>query len=121
MHWSMRIRSSLDVTADLLTTTTEVAELAKAAVKFGANITMRPDQERDGTAARLWREEGDGLSEDLPRLVLLLAIAEDKTVDQVLQDVRARLVAWHAPMDRPPSDMAGIGEDPASYGQPRAD
>lgn len=117
----MRIRSHLDVTADLLSTTTEVAEVAKAAVKFGASITMRPDPDQLGTAARLRREEGDWLSEDLPRLVFLLAMAEDKTIDQVLKDVRTCLVAWHAPMDRPPSDMAGIGEGPSSFGQPHDD
>lgn len=118
----MRLQSHLDVTVDLLSTTTEVAEVAKAAAKFGASITMRPDPKHPGSQEiRLLREEPDWPTQDLARLVYLQAMALDMSVNDVLAQVRQRLEKWDAPLDRPPSDAAGIGEAAAETGEPSAE
>lgn len=110
---NMRTRSHVGITVDCINGSSEVAEIAKAAAKFGYRLTQENYKTDHGamfTAARLHRDEPDWLSSDLPRLVYIEAMTSGRSVVDVLQSVRVRLEDLHAEVDRPPSDVAGIGE-----------
>ena len=109
----MRATSETAVTIDSMPTTIEVAEVAKAAMKFGYRMVQEQYVSDGGTPmtqAHMTRTEPAWLSEELACLVFLQALAAGHSVDKVLTDVRLRLERWHVPIDRPPSDEPGIGE-----------
>src|SRR5450756_415903 len=112
----MRVRSTSEVHIDLITTQTEVAELAKAAQALGCRMILEPRFDNDegiGSSARLTRLDETWGSTDLAAQVVLHAVAEDESPEKVLESLLVTIKRWGMSIDRKPSDVTPIGEGKA--------
>jgi len=99
------------VRLSLLSDVATIAEVAKAAVKFGYRSVIEKDPERSSfDHAVLSRADEDLLSHDLVRLVYLQALAANQPINEVLAQIRAGLEKLGAPLDRRLADAPGIGD-----------
>lgn len=104
----MRIRATSKVHVDLITTSSDVAELAKASQKFGYRMTIEPDN--PGSTAEMVRTAEWFGSDDLAAQVFLQALCDGRSPIDVLDGIRARLVEWGVNVEVPPADTTPIGE-----------
>jgi hypothetical protein len=107
----MRALSESRTRVDCLKDQHEVAEIAKFAAKFGYHFTLSPSTENSMYESVMTRTAETFLRDDLAQLVYLTAIADNESVEKVLDGVRRKLSDHHhIALDVPPSDQAGIGE-----------
>jgi hypothetical protein len=109
----MKTESFLAVTFSKLDTTTEMAEIAKLAMKAAADLNVERVEDGNGRLvprATMTRTRPGDLVQDIAWLVYADGMTRGKSPSAVLDDVRALLEKMHVPLDVPPSDGPGIAE-----------
>ena len=84
--------------------TQDVGELSKLGVRLGYSVGIDPNQDMV-----LQRVELAWLINEIAAMVAVEATAKDMAAEDVLEQVRRRLVEIHFPAGKP-SDARGIGE-----------
>lgn len=91
----MRIQSTTRLTIDLLHKGDEIAQVARFAARFGLPMTLGPSRENSFLEARMERSELALAFADTAASVCAQAMADGKSVDDVLAQVRNQIVeSW---------------------------
>lgn len=101
------------VTIDLLNSTADIAEFAKAAAKFGMRMVLEPAPVEgfpDSWKVSLEHAEPVWIETEAAETVYLIALARGKSIKAVLEGIESYWREQHAEVDRPPTDAPGIGE-----------
>lgn len=104
------------VTFDLISTSTDLGELAKLAVKLDYSVLIEP-VETDGTyGVRMLRTRETSLENELVSLAVLHGFSEGISGSLLISRLQTRLEALHFPLDKPIQDVMDIGGGPDHEG-----
>lgn len=111
----MRIQSRLDLIIDVITLTTEVAEVAKLAAWCRADLHMAPIKAKDapGYKSRIQRQEPGWIGDDLARMVMAWPLPRGRSPSTLIEQLVTRLTSLGVATESSPADVPGIGEGPA--------
>lgn len=114
----MRVRTKgTEIVVDLVHEIVDIGELSKLGAVLGYNVVVEPgnsyDEEDPKTLlVRLKRRQPVFGETELADLAAVLCVAQGWTGQHVVDRLSHLLADMHLPMDRPISDVMGIGQGP---------
>lgn len=97
------------ITVDPVPSQADIAELAKLGAQIATSTEIRNDS-TNGASVELNIDPREAIAV-IADLVAVVAVAYDKSPNDVLSDAQRRLTdVRHVPVDQKPSDTRGIGE-----------
>jgi hypothetical protein len=98
----MRIQSTTRLRIDLLHKGDEIAAVARFAARFGLPMNLGPSRDDNFLAAELERRELALAYADSAASICAQAMADGKSVDDVLAQIRNQIVTnWHIDAETP--------------------